>query len=379
MTAGAEGTDIRFMNEALRLAESGRFRVEPNPVVGAIIVRGESCIGTGFHAAYGADHAEVVALREAGGEARGATLYVTLEPCAHRGKTPPCVEAVLASGIRRVVYGANDPNPRTAGRGPEILRAAGLEVCSGVLAAEAAALNPGVEVHLRGDLPWTIAKWAMTLDGKIADVAGGSRSISGAEAHRLVHDVRGAVDAVAVGIGTVLADDPLLTARGVELRRRATRVVLDTRLRIPMGGRLVATAREWSTVVIAGQQAPPEHEQRLVEAGCRVVRFREEGGRLPLVAVFRRLRSEGMERILLEGGGEIHAAAFSAGVVRQVMAFVAPVLLGGRTAPTPLQGDGFRRIADPVRLGWSTFRSVGPDLLVEGYVQHSESGAVAPQ
>jgi diaminohydroxyphosphoribosylaminopyrimidine deaminase/5-amino-6-(5-phosphoribosylamino)uracil reductase len=368
MTSETGAADVRFMAEALGLAEHGRFRVEPNPVVGAVVVRDGLAVGSGFHAAYGADHAEVAALGAAGDAARGATLYVTLEPCGHRGKTPPCVEAILAAGVRRVVYAAADRNPLTAGRGPDLLRAAGLEVCSGVLAEEAGALNPGYEAHLSGDLPWTIAKWAMTLDGKIADVRGASGPISGPEAHRLVHEIRGASDAVVVGIGTVLADDPLLTAREVVKWREAARVVLDSRLRIPPESRLVATARETPVWIAAGSGAAVAAERRLAEAGCRVLRFEEEGGRLLLVDVFRRLRADGVGRLLLEGGGEVHAAALGGGLVRQVMAFIAPILLGGRAAPTPVAGGGFRGIADPARLARSVRRSIGSDVLVEGYL-----------
>jgi diaminohydroxyphosphoribosylaminopyrimidine deaminase/5-amino-6-(5-phosphoribosylamino)uracil reductase len=245
---------------------------------------------------------------------------------------------------------------------------AGIAVEAGPLAAEARALNRRFGDYLKDDLPWTISKWAMTLDGKIADVDGGARPISGRAAHAAVHEVRGAVDAVAVGVGTVLRDDPLLTARGAAKTRDAARLVLDTHLRTPSSCRLVATAKEWPTWVAAGESAPVEDERRLTAAGCRVLRVPVHFGRLDLRELFRRLRREGIARILLEGGGTVHAAALEAGIVRQLMVFVAPVVLGGAAAPTAVGGPGFRRIASPLTLEETVRREVGGDLLVEGYV-----------
>ncbi len=354
------------MREALDLAERGRGRVEPNPVVGAVIVKDGHVVGRGWHARFGGPHAEVAALASAGHAAAGADAYITLEPCGHEGKTPPCARALVSAGIRRVVYAAPDLNPLTAGRGPRLLEEAGLEISGGLCKAEARALNLRFERHLESDLPWTISKWAMTLDGKIADVEGGSRFITGPESRKVVHEMRGAVDAVAVGVGTVIADDPDLTAREGTVLRPAARLVIDTDLRIPPDARLVATADQAATLIACAPDATGQEELR--RAGCRVLCTPRGPGGLDLAALFRALRVEGLARILVEGGGKIHAAAFAAGIVHQVMGFVAPLVLGGRLAPTPVDGPGFARIAGALRLEGVRTSVHGVDVLVEGFV-----------
>jgi len=369
MTDPGPDLEERLMRKALLLAGRGRGRVEPNPMVGAVVTRDGEVIGHGYHARYGGPHAEPVALGDAGEEARGATVYVTLEPCAHRGKTSPCADALIDAGVRRVVIAAPDPNPLTAGRGPERLAEAGIEVASGVLRDEARALNLRYERHLDSDLPFTIAKWAMTLDGKIADVERGSRSITGPDSLRLVHEIRGSVDVIAVGIGTLLADDPDLTVRGGEPTRSPVRVVLDSNLRTPLMARVVAGADEMPTWIVAVEGADPERRAALEAAGCRVLPVAAAAGRLDLAAAFRALKAEGVARVLLEGGGAVHAAAFRAGIVHQVLAFVAPKLLGGRGAPTPLDGEGVRLIGDPLLVEeWEVAR-LGDDVLLEGFVR----------
>jgi diaminohydroxyphosphoribosylaminopyrimidine deaminase/5-amino-6-(5-phosphoribosylamino)uracil reductase len=243
-----------------------------------------------------------------------------------------------------------------------------VDVVSGVREAEARAALWRYEAHLLEDVPWTIAKWAMTLDGKISDVGRGPVRISGEAATSLVHEVRGSVDAVAIGVGTVLADDPMLVSRDAVPVRRAVRVVLDTRLRTPQDCRLVRSAREHGTWIACGEGAPAEAEGRLEARGCRVLRTPEREGRVDLLALFRALRREGLRRILLEGGGQVHAAAFAAGVVRQVMAFVAPSLLGGDQAPSPLGGAGLAVAGRPVRLEEARVEALDGDALIEGFV-----------
>ncbi len=366
----------RHMAEAVAGIPRRQFRVLPNPPVVALVIRDGEVVGAGEHGRYGGDHAEAAALRSAAGRTRGATLVVTLEPCAHRGKkTPPCTQAILAAGIARVVYAAPDVNPLTSGLGPDLLREAGVEVVAGIRGAEARAAIRRYEDHLREDLPWTVSKWAMTLDGKISDVGRGPVRISGEAASSLVHDVRGSVDAVAVGVGTVLADDPLLVSREASPPRRAVRVVLDTRLRTPPASRVVRTAREHGTWIACGEGAPAESEGLLEAHGCRVLRVPEVEGRVDLVALFRVLRREGLRRILLEGGETVHAAAFAAGVSRQVMAFVAPSLLGGQRAPTPVGGAGLAVDGLPWRLEEARVEALGEDALLEGFVP---VGAVRP-
>jgi diaminohydroxyphosphoribosylaminopyrimidine deaminase/5-amino-6-(5-phosphoribosylamino)uracil reductase len=361
-------TDESHLREALDLAAGGRGRVEPNPLVGCVIVKDGRIVGRGFHARYGGPHAEPAALAAAGTDAEGATAYVTLEPCAHEGKTPPCADALRDAGIRRVVFAADDPYPPTAGKGPERLREAGVEVVGGVLAEEARALNPRFASHLESDLPWTLAKWAMTLDGKIADASGSARWVTGPESRRLVHEIRGAVDAVLVGVGTVLADDPDLTVREGEPLRTPVRLVADSTLRTPAGSRLVRTAGEVPVWLACGADAPPDRRKALEDAGCRIFEVGREGAGLDLREWFRTLREEGLHRILLEGGGRLNAAAVSAGLVRQVMAFVAPKIVGGRDAPTPADGEGGRSITEALALTDVTVTHHGPDTLIEGYL-----------
>ena len=361
--------DERLMRKALLLARAAAGRVEPNPLVGAVVSVGDRTVGYGHHARYGGAHAEVAALAQAGERARGAELHVTLEPCNHSGKTPPCTDLILAAGVTRVVYAANDPNPLTAGQGPERLRKAGVEVVQGVLGDEARELNRRYESHLGSDRPFTIAKWAMTLDGKIADVDAGSKYITGARARRLVHEIRGSVDAVVVGIGTAIADDPDLTPREGDPVLNPIRVVVDRTLRLPVGSRLAQSVDAGPVWVAAGADAEAAAVAALEAAGVRVLRVPPGPGGLDLGALFRTLKSEGVGRVLLEGGAGLHASALAAGIVDQVMAFVAPILLGGRGAPTPVGGEGLRRIADPLRLKEVRAQSLGPDFLIEGYLK----------
>ena len=368
-------SDELHMREAVALARKGLFRVEPNPLVGALVVLDGDVVGRGYHARFGGPHAEVVALGEAGSRARGATMFVTLEPCGHRGKTPPCAEAVVAAGVSRVVFAASDPNPLTAGRGPAILRLAGIEVESGLLEEEARALNARYEAHLAVCAPWVLAKWAMSLDGKIADAAGGSGPISGTESHRLVHEIRGAVDAVAVGVGTVLADDPDLRARWGNPTRTAVRLVFDSRLRTPLTSRLVRTAEETPVWIAGSRAAAPDRAREPTGAGCRILDSATGRGGVDLPALMGILYTEGIRRVLLEGGGRAHGSAFGAGIVQQVAAFCAPFLLGGAGAPTPIDGAGLCRLEDPVRLDSVRVTQTGPDVLVEGFVSASRSAA----
>src|SRR5262245_57065762 len=259
-------TDREWMAQALALAERGRGYVEPNPLVGAVVVRDGRLVGEGWHRRYGEAHAEVNALHEAGEAARGATLYVTLEPCCHHGKTPPCTDAVLRFGVRRVVAAMTDPFPRVAGGGVERLRTAGLEVETGLLEADARRLNAPYLKLLATGRPYVHAKWAMTLDGKLATRTGDSKWISSDASRRRVHELRGRMDAILVGIGTALADDPLLTARPPG-PRTARRIVLDSRLRLPPTSRLVQTAREVLTTVVAAASADEGAAGRLPQAG----------------------------------------------------------------------------------------------------------------
>jgi diaminohydroxyphosphoribosylaminopyrimidine deaminase/5-amino-6-(5-phosphoribosylamino)uracil reductase len=357
------------MGKALMIAEYGRLRVEPNPVVGAVVLdrRGE-WTSWGFHPYWGGPHAEVEALRRAGARARGGTLIVTLEPCAHaEKKTPPCVPAVVASGVKRVVVGARDPNPATTGRAARALRAAGIEYRSGVLAERCRASIARYAEHVGRRRPWTIAKWATSLDGRIADADGASRWVSGKRAREIVRLIRSRCDAVIVGRGTVEADDPSLTTeRGGPRATPPIRVVFDSRLRTPTSARLVATARETPTLFVAVRGAPAKRRRALESAGALVLDVRAgKDRRVDVVAAFRALHRLGVRRAMLEAGGTLQAACLRAGVVDQVTTFVAPVVLGGG-GPTPFDGVGWP-IADAPRLEHVRISAVGKDAMIEGY------------
>jgi len=355
------------MWEALWVAKQGRFRVEPNPWVGAIVLdRDGKEVGRGFHEWWGGPHAEANALRKAGNAARGGTLVVTLEPCAHDAKkTPPCVPAIVASGVARVVVGCEDPNSSTAGRAAAAFAAAGIEYEVGTLRDECRTAIARYARHLGLDRPWIVAKWATSLDGRTADRVGASRWISGDPSRRLVHELRAVADAVVVGAGTVAADDPSLTTLSPS-PRRAMRVVFDSTLRMPTSAKVVATAREYPTLIVAAHGADDARRVALETAGAQVVEVPPGAdGRVDVVEAFRELHRRGVRRALLEAGGTLTAACFRAGVVDQVATFVAPVVLGGG-GPTPFAGDGWP-IADAPRLEEVRVTPVGNDALIEGY------------
>jgi diaminohydroxyphosphoribosylaminopyrimidine deaminase/5-amino-6-(5-phosphoribosylamino)uracil reductase len=356
-----------FMRRALELAERGRGCVEPNPMVGAVVVRGGRIVGEGLHARFGGPHAEPVAVAAAGEACRGATLYVTLEPCTHYGKTPPCVPAVLAAGFTRVVAAMIDPDPHNQGRGIEQLRAAGVEVETGLLEGEARRLNaPFVKLATRG-LPFVTAKWAMSLDGKTATRTGDSRWVSSAPSRELVHTLRGQMDALLVGIGTVLADDPLLTARPPG-PRTAVRIVADSQARLPLDSQLARTVKQAPVLAATTEAAPAERRGALQAAGVEVLLLPAEAGRVSLRALLAELGRRRMSNVLLEGGGELAAAALAGGLVDKLLVFVAPKVLGGRDAPTPAGGEGVATVAQAIRAREWASRRVGDDILIEAWL-----------
>jgi diaminohydroxyphosphoribosylaminopyrimidine deaminase/5-amino-6-(5-phosphoribosylamino)uracil reductase len=360
--------DEMFMRRALELAEQASGLTSPNPLVGAVIVREGVVVGEGFHRGAGEAHAEVDALSAAGARARGATLFVTLEPCAHWGRTPPCAPRVAASGVRRVVAALTDPNPRVAGRGLMILREAGVEVVVGLLADEAQRQNRTFLTAMRLGRPHVTLKIAMTLDGKIADREGASRWITGADARAEAHRLRSQSDAIMVGIGTVLLDDPELTVRlGRPWPREPYRVVLDADARTPLESRIVRGVSPARTLVMIGHGAPSEAAARLSAAGATVVRAPERQGFIDLEVVLAELHRREVRALLVEGGAAVHGAFLEAGLVDRVVVFIAPLLLGGRTAPSAIGGLGLP-LKGGLGLGPLAVRSVGPDLLIEADV-----------
>jgi diaminohydroxyphosphoribosylaminopyrimidine deaminase/5-amino-6-(5-phosphoribosylamino)uracil reductase len=313
--------DVAWMRRALANAEHGWGQTAPNPMVGAVVVSGHELIADGWHSRFGEPHAEVIALRAAGGRARGATLYVTLEPCTHHGKTPPCVDAIIAAGVARVVIAVRDPNPEAAG-GVEKLRAAGIEVDIGVEEIASRELNAPFFNAFGSDRPWVVLKMALSADGAVADPAGKRRWITSESSRRQVHRMRANADAVAVGIGTVLADDPDLTVRDAPLpRRQPTRIVFDSTLRIPTGARVIRTARDTPTIVVA-RVDDPARRSSLEAAGVQVLVAPD------LEAALRELRHREIRSILLEGGPTLAGAFLHAGMVDRLAIFAAPVTLG---------------------------------------------------
>jgi diaminohydroxyphosphoribosylaminopyrimidine deaminase/5-amino-6-(5-phosphoribosylamino)uracil reductase len=363
-------TDLQWMARALSLAARGRGLTSPNPMVGAIVVRDGAVLAEGFHERAGAAHAEAAALAAAGDSARGATLYVTLEPCNHVGRTPPCVEAIIRAGIRRVVSATRDPNPRVRGGGTAALIAAGIEVATGCLEREARVLNRAFFTAVERHRPHVTAKWAMTLDGRIAAFDRASQWITGEAARREGQRLRSQSDAIVTGIGTVLADDPALTVRLSEpWPREPYRVVVDSRARLPLGARLLATGTRPRVLVAVGEAAPPQRVAALEAAGVTVLQCKSRDGRVDVADLCARLFALDVLAVLLEAGGELTGAFVQARLVDRVAAFVAPKLLAGAQAPGPAGGTGLP-LADALRLGDMTARPLGTDWLLEADVLH---------
>ena len=350
------------MEQALDAARLGFGFVNPNPLVGAAIVKADKLIGLGHHASYGGLHAERAALEACTEDPRGAVMYVTLEPCAHHGKTPPCTEAILAAGISTVVIGAMDPNPKAAG-GAEILRARGVTVIEGVLGDECARQNAVFFHYIRNKTPYVLMKYAMTADGKIATVTGASRWISCEAARAQVQRTRHALSAILVGVGTVLTDDPLLTCR-LPGGRNPLRVICDSKLRIPLESQIVATAREVPTV-IACHTAIPERVQALEAQGCRVLPCPGPDGQVDLRGLMETLHAEKIDSVLVEGGAGLNYGFLEAGLVQKLQVYVSPKIFGGAGAKGPVGGAGVSLPEQAFVLGTPIVTTVGDDLLLE--------------
>ncbi|HET8577284.1 MAG TPA: bifunctional diaminohydroxyphosphoribosylaminopyrimidine deaminase/5-amino-6-(5-phosphoribosylamino)uracil reductase RibD [Methylomirabilota bacterium] len=371
MSAGAHAEDERWMAEALTLGARARGLTSPNPMVGAIVVQHGEAAGRGFHARAGGPHAEIEAIRQAGDRARGATLYVTLEPCNHTGRTPPCAEAIVAAGIGRVVAASTDPNPRVSGGGAEALRRAGVDVRLGCLEADARALNRVFFTAMERLRPHVTLKCAMTLDGKIAAFDRSSRWISGEPARREAHRFRSESDAIIVGIGTALADDPALTVRTQPpWPREPLRVVVDSRCRLPLTARLIASGTPARAVVAVGDEAPAARVEALASRGVTVLQCKSREGRVDVADLSARLFTLDVHGALLEGGSELSWAFLEAGLVDRVAVFIAPILLGGTGAPTPVGGRGWPLDAAR-RLRSVEVRRIGEDWLIEADVMRS--------
>ncbi|MCG0276914.1 MAG: bifunctional diaminohydroxyphosphoribosylaminopyrimidine deaminase/5-amino-6-(5-phosphoribosylamino)uracil reductase RibD [Thermanaeromonas sp.] len=356
------------MQRALELARQGLGRTRPNPAVGAVVVRDCKIVGEGYHQKAGTPHAEIHALKAAGEMARGATLYVTLEPCCHYGRTPPCTEAIKAAGIRKVVIAMPDPNPKVAGEGIRQLKEAGIEVEVGVLAQEAGRLNEAFSKYITTGLPWVTMKVAMTLDGKIATRTGASRWITCEASRQKVHELRDTHDAVLVGIGTVLADDPLLTTR-LPGGRDAVRVILDSSLRLPLNAKVINPSSPAPTWVATTDRAPVEKIKELERLGVEVLILPSERGRVSWAALLKTLGEREITSVLLEGGAEVNASALENGIVDRVIVFIAPKIFGGREAPGPVGGAGISRPDEAWRLEEVEVQPSGTDIMITGLVK----------
>lgn len=351
--------DQAFMQEALRLARRGAGLVEPNPMVGCVFVQEDEVIGRGYHRRFGGPHAEVNALADCREDPLGATAYVTLEPCSYFGKTPPCADALIAAKVARVVAAVLDPNPQVNGRGLERLRAAGIQVTSGVCAREAADLIAPFTMLTQHERPWVILKWAQSLDGKIATRTGDSKWISDVWCRRHAHRVRSRMDAIIVGVETVLQDDPSLTARVPFPRRRPRRVVLDRELRTPIDAKLVRTAHEIPTLIYTSPTASDAKSDRLLAAGCEVIVADM------LEEVLWDLALQKCTNVLVEGGGQVLGSFLDAGFADEVHCYLTPRLMGGKDATSAFAGRGSAKVVEAFMLNQPSLRRLGNGWLMQ--------------
>jgi diaminohydroxyphosphoribosylaminopyrimidine deaminase/5-amino-6-(5-phosphoribosylamino)uracil reductase len=365
--------DHEHLSRAIEIATRGRGRVHPNPVVGAVVVKDGAVLGEGWHAEYGGEHAEVNAIAACdGADLTGATIYVSLEPCCHQGKTPPCTEAILSAGIARVVVASDDPTEKASGRGLGILRDEGVtvDVAGGELAARARLANQAFRKHARTGRPWVLFKSAMTLDGKVATRTGDSKWISSESSRALAHRWRASVDAVVVGIGTALADDPQLTARiedpdpTVPPLRQPQRVVFDSTGRLPLDSQLVQQAPEIPLTVVVSRAAPRSAADALQNAGAEVIVATGEHEPARVRSALDQLGEAGIHAVLLEGGPHLAGAFLDAGEIDEVRLFLAPLLLGGSKARDPLEGEGVEKISEALRALTLDCERVADDVLI---------------
>ncbi len=366
-------TDRDYMKMSFSLALRGKGEASPNPAVGALVVKGRKIIGKGYHRRSGEKHAEIVALEEAGEQARGATLYLNLEPCCHFGKTPPCCKEIIQAGIKRVVCAMRDPNPLINGKGFHNLRKAGIMIEEGLLRREAEKLNEVFIKYSKTGKPFILAKAAMSLDGKISSSGGDSKWISSEETRTYIHNqIRYTMDAVLVGINTVLMDDPLLTVRGTGRRvKKINRVILDSVLRMPPVSKLMQSLSEGEVFIYTKEGACERSKRTLEEQGITVVAVGDEGGRLRVGEVIEDLGKRGITSILIEGGGHVLASAFEERVVDKTYFFLAPTIIHGKDAASAVQGFIERTLKDCIRLHQVQLLYLGRDIMVQAYPRYS--------
>ncbi|HHW60701.1 MAG TPA: bifunctional diaminohydroxyphosphoribosylaminopyrimidine deaminase/5-amino-6-(5-phosphoribosylamino)uracil reductase RibD [Syntrophomonadaceae bacterium] len=363
---------MTYMQHAISIAARAHGRTEPNPMVGALIVDENGIIvGEGYHQQAGTAHAEIHALRQAGSRARHATVYVSLEPCSHYGHTPPCTEALIEAGVKRVVIAMQDPNPQVAGNGIKRLQAAGIEVETGILEQEAARLNEVFIKHIQTGLPFIASKTAMTLDGKIATKTGDSKWISNEQSRHYVHQLRNQYQAIMVGIGTVMIDDPRLNTRlETSSKRDPVRVIIDTKLDIPVQSRIVQSAEQQKTVVFCGRQVNDAKCRALEKRGVQINRVDSRGDLLSMQQVFKLLYEQGICSILVEGGSSLNGTLLQEKWFDRVYFFIAPKIIGGHSAPGPFGGVGCEKISQGIRVIEREIHSFGEDLMITGRLSY---------
>lgn len=361
-------THRAFMNRALALAQQGKGRTSPNPLVGAVIVNAGKIVGEGYHQKAGEPHAEIHALRAAGEKAKGGTLYVNLEPCCHWGQTPPCTDALIQAGIRHVFAAHLDPNPKVAGKGIQQLEEAGITVNVGLCAEAAEQQNEIYIKHVKTGYPFVILKMAMSLDGKIATSTGESQWITSAASRQKAHEIRDEVDAILVGIGTITSDNPALTTRLPNKQGKdATRIVLDSHGRTRTSAKIFNSESKAGVIIAVTPQAPAQNIATLEKAGAEVIITLAKDGRVCFKTLMETLGSRGITSVLVEGGGKVNASALASGVVDKAVCFVAPKFIGGKQAPGVFDGEGIKRLADAPELERRTITELDCDLLIEGY------------
>jgi len=359
-----ENIDEKYMRLALDLARKAKGRTSPNPMVGAVIVRDGEIVGTGYHQKAGTPHAEVHAIADAGDKTKDATIYVSLEPCSHYGRTGPCTEAIIEAGISRVVMAMPDPNPRVSGKA--ILESHGIEVTTGILEDEAQKLNEVFIKYINTGLPFVILKTAMSLDGKIATYSGKSKWITSEESRNIVHQIRNEVDAVIAGIGTVIADNPSLTTRLPDGNGRdAIRIILDSHARISLESKVLNLNSTAKTIVAVTPSAPKDKTDKIRQK-AEVLIVPEKYSRIDICELMKTLGKMEITSVLIEGGSEVNASAIKSGIVDRVMFFIAPKLMGGRNAPGPIGGDGVDDPSEAIKLKDVSVTQIGEDILVTG-------------
>jgi diaminohydroxyphosphoribosylaminopyrimidine deaminase / 5-amino-6-(5-phosphoribosylamino)uracil reductase len=362
-----------YMRRALKLAEKGIGYTNPNPLVGAVIVKNTEIIGEGYHMKYGGNHAEVNAFLNATQDVENATLYVSLEPCSHFGKTPPCANAIVKKGIKKVYIGLMDPNPKVAGKGIEILRSNGIEVVVGLLEAECKKVNEIFLKYITTNLPFCILKTAMTLDGKIASYTGSSKWVTNDLSRKYVHEIRHRVSAIMVGIGTVLSDDPQLNVRLEDkVTKNPIRVIVDSTARIPLSSKVLNVNSDTKTILATTNRASEDKIKILKEMGIEIIVLPQKNKHVDLSCLMKVLGEKKIDSVLLEGGSDLNFSAIEEGIVDKVLTFISPKIIGGKSAKTPVGGNGIALMSDAIKVNNIEIHKFGDDFMLEGYLERSD-------